>query len=87
MTEREKEEQNAFERNFAVKQNEHYFNECKEFAKRCCAAYKSTTLSKTKGCPNCPLAGKGLNGTCGAFNMTINQMYAFITSDAEEATE
>ena len=86
MTNREKEAQKAFERNFAVKQNEHYFNECKEYAKMCCAAYKSTTLSEKGGCPGCPLAGKGYGDTCGAFNMTINQLYDFITARTKEAT-
>ena len=87
MTTSEKEAQIASERDFAVKQNERYFNACKKFANMCCATYKSTTLSKKKGCPECPLGGKGLNNTCGAFNMTINQMYAFITSEAEETTK
>ena len=84
MTNQEKEAQKAFERDFAVKQNERFFDACKEYAKMCCAAYKSTTISKKKGCPKCPLAGKGLNNTCGAFNMTINQLYDFITAETEE---
>ena len=83
----EKENQKAFERDFAVKQNERYFDACKEFAKMCCAAYKSTTISENKGCPGCPLAGKGCGGTCGAFNMTINQLYEFMTAGAKEATK
>jgi hypothetical protein len=87
MTNQGKEAQKAFERDFAVKQNERYFNACKEFANKCCAMYKSTTLSEKGGCPGCPLAGKGCGGTCGAFNMTINQLYDFITAETEEATK